>query len=220
MAERGTPKKRETGDARRGKGRERILAEAVELFSWSGFDGVSTTEIAAAAGVSQSVVIYHFGSKEQLWRAALSDLFTRFRAKYAGVTGTLKDLDVVSRLRIRLRLLVDVASSFPELSRLMLREGSQGGPRMEWLYDELIAPTYSDYMALLAEGIEEGKLKRYPLEMLLMMTHSAAVMLYNLQPLSERLMGRSVHDPEIVATQADMVVDLVLNGLLTQPART
>ncbi len=47
--------------------RHDILAAAEKLFVERGYDGVSTTEIAQAASVSQSQIHYHFGSKESLW---------------------------------------------------------------------------------------------------------------------------------------------------------
>jgi len=56
-------------------GRGEILAVAMELFAQHGYDGVSTADIAAAAGLSQSVVLYHFSSKENLWRDAGGGLF-------------------------------------------------------------------------------------------------------------------------------------------------
>ncbi|MDP6427378.1 MAG: TetR/AcrR family transcriptional regulator [Rhodospirillales bacterium] len=57
----------------------RVLEAALEAFSQHGYDGVSTSEIATAADVAQSVVHYHFGDKETLWRAAVDFLFDRVR---------------------------------------------------------------------------------------------------------------------------------------------
>jgi len=50
--------------------RERILAAALDLFSELSFDGASTRDIAARAGVTQPLLNYHFRSKDELWRAA------------------------------------------------------------------------------------------------------------------------------------------------------
>lgn len=62
--------------ARRGPGRppsggedtkERILAEALPLFSAGGFCGTSLAEIGRAAGVTKATVLHHFASKEALF---------------------------------------------------------------------------------------------------------------------------------------------------------
>ncbi|MGM0385726.1 MAG: TetR/AcrR family transcriptional regulator [Actinomycetota bacterium] len=47
--------------------RERILAEALHLFSAGGFRGTSLAEIGRAAGVSKATVLHHFDSKEALF---------------------------------------------------------------------------------------------------------------------------------------------------------
>src|SRR5579864_1940630 len=55
--------------------RDRILAAAADLFSERSFDGATTRDIAARAGVTQPLLSYHFNSKEALWRAAVDSLF-------------------------------------------------------------------------------------------------------------------------------------------------
>ena len=51
--------------------RERILACAKKLFSDKGYDAASTREIAACAGVNAALVARYFGSKKELFEAAI-----------------------------------------------------------------------------------------------------------------------------------------------------
>ena len=51
--------------------RERILANARELFARSGIHQTSIRAVAAAAGVDQALVHHYFGTKEQLFAAAI-----------------------------------------------------------------------------------------------------------------------------------------------------
>jgi len=53
---------RPSGDA----ARDRIVAAATDLFSERSYDGATTRDIAARAGVTQPLVNYHFDSKEDL----------------------------------------------------------------------------------------------------------------------------------------------------------
>ena len=46
--------------------RERILSAAESLFAVRGFEGVSTTQIAKVAGITQPLIHYHFKNKEAL----------------------------------------------------------------------------------------------------------------------------------------------------------
>ena len=53
--------------------RAAILEAAKQLFAREGFKGVSMDQIAAAAGVSKLTVYSHFGDKESLFSAAITD---------------------------------------------------------------------------------------------------------------------------------------------------
>jgi len=58
--------------------RERILAAAEELFLERGFDGASMSALARAAGVNQSLISHHFGSKRGLYDATFERLSSRY----------------------------------------------------------------------------------------------------------------------------------------------
>ena len=51
--------------------RTRILDAAEELFMQHGFEGTSMRHLTARAGVNLAAVNYHFGSKEELFRAVV-----------------------------------------------------------------------------------------------------------------------------------------------------
>ena len=55
--------------------RERILAAAVERIAWDGIDEARIARIAMAAGVSPSLVHYHFETREALLEQALEYSF-------------------------------------------------------------------------------------------------------------------------------------------------
>ena len=50
-----------------------ICKAALGAFARAGFNGVSILEIAKLAGVAQSLVRYHYASKDVLWDAAVGD---------------------------------------------------------------------------------------------------------------------------------------------------
>lgn len=51
--------------------RERILDSARELFARNGFDSTSVRAVAAAAGVDSALVHHYYGTKQQLFAAAI-----------------------------------------------------------------------------------------------------------------------------------------------------
>ena len=67
--------------------RRQILQAAIAVFGARGYEGATTDEVARAAGVSQPYVVRLFGSKENLFLAAIEDALGRmlvaFRAALA-----------------------------------------------------------------------------------------------------------------------------------------
>ena len=51
--------------------RSQILEIALNVFSHKGFNGATTKEIAAAAGVTEAIIFRHFPSKQALYQAVL-----------------------------------------------------------------------------------------------------------------------------------------------------
>ena len=83
MDQPGDPVKRLSSDERR----RQIIQAALAVFGARGYEGATTDEVARAAGVSQPYVVRLFGSKENLFLAAIQDALDRmlvaFRAALA-----------------------------------------------------------------------------------------------------------------------------------------
>lgn len=192
---------------------DEILDAALLMFSQHGFDGVSTAAIAKAVGLSQSVILYHFETKDAVWRAAMQRLFDRVAIGSLVDQAAYKDLDPLSRVRIALRRFVHTSARYPALGRVMLSEATSGGTRFDWLYESYLRPTYEVYRQLFSDAIEAGMLKPHDPYLVMMFAHSGAAMLFNLAPMTERLLGRSPFDEATIEAQSDLVVDALLDGL-------
>jgi AcrR family transcriptional regulator len=69
-------RKTDSGYARGEETRARIIRTALALFGERGFDGVSTRDIAAQAGVPAPSLQYYFENKEGLYQACIEDIQT------------------------------------------------------------------------------------------------------------------------------------------------
>jgi len=65
--------------------RERVLDAAERLFAEGGFDGVSMRDVAAAAGVGLPLIVYHFETKRNLYRALFERRKTVLEARLAAL---------------------------------------------------------------------------------------------------------------------------------------
>ena len=82
-----------SGDERR----ERILRAAQELFAERGYDGAPAEAIAARAGVAKGLIFHHFGSKDQLYLAAVADAVARLHRMFFEQEGA-PDPDLFQRM--------------------------------------------------------------------------------------------------------------------------
>lgn len=205
---------------RRGGGRERILEAALEQFAARGFEAVSTSDIARQAHTSQSVVLYHFGTKENLWQEAMRLLFNRVDPRQAAASPEAAEPDApLERLKGLLRRFVLVSARHPELGQVIFREGAAGGERLEWLLRELAGETYAYFAEALESAVRAGLIRPHDPVQLTLMLHGAGATLFNLPALSRALLGRSPFDPEVIDRQVAMVTEILLGGLLATDAR-
>jgi AcrR family transcriptional regulator len=97
--------------------REAILAAAGRHFAQHGYDRASLRGIAAEAGVDQKLIAHFFGSKQQLFVAAVGLPFNPGEVLPTVLAGVLEQPE----LHQRLTGVVRAAASEPEVAR-MLRE--------------------------------------------------------------------------------------------------
>jgi TetR/AcrR family transcriptional regulator len=136
--------------------RELILRAALRAFSERGFDGASTREIAADAGVNHGLIPYYFGSKRKLWQAAVDLAFGELEAGFEAVLADSRLPDDRARVERMIRAHVRFVAAHPEFVRLMHDEGKRGGARMRWLVDRHVRPLYDAMGQLLRRAQERG----------------------------------------------------------------
>jgi len=120
-----------TTRARHGEGtRERILSAALLIFEASGFAAGSTSAVARAAGISQSGLFAHFGSRERLVGAVAEAALiriaddTRRRLRCAsGLRGVVGGhLQAVARHEALYTRMVEHRSRLPQVAIVRLEE--------------------------------------------------------------------------------------------------
>ena len=99
--------------------REMILASARTLFAQKGFDGTSTVQIAAHAGVSEGILFHHFGSK----RGLLTELAKRYVQGAAAATMPDDPSEMTEETIVRAAFAY--AEKDPDLYQLFLDEGTK-----------------------------------------------------------------------------------------------
>ena len=197
--------KRPSADATR----ERILAAALDLFSELSYEGATTRDIAARAGVTQPLLNYHFSSKEQLWRAAVDGLFETLERALTTRAEGLRGVDEVTVARLIVREFIYHSASHPQHHRIITQECKADGPRMDYLVDRHIRPRYEETVAMFARLVEAGHLPDIPVAHIYYIVVGAGPTMFVLAPECRRLAGIDPQDPEVIEMHADAVTALL-----------
>lgn len=187
-----------------GSARDRVLAAAVAAFSGVGYDGVSLREIERRAGLKRGLAGYHFHSKSELWRAAVSWLMDRFHDEMAHYQDVLRVVSAQDRGQVLVRVLVRFTAKHPEYFRLVLLEGSQMSERSRWLAQEHIRKHIDFFHRLALDGLDDPRDEAIAYYSLL----GAAATVFAVPEQCRALFGLAPSDPGFVDLAAERIADL------------
>ena len=113
--------------------RQLIVSAALEQFAERGFDAVSVREIAAQAGVTHGMIRHHFGSKLDVWKAALEGVFEHYRqALLPKIQEARAGEEPLQAFRKLVAEFIRVSTSHPVYARLLVRESEAHGERAQF----------------------------------------------------------------------------------------
>ena len=197
--------------------RDRILRAAESLFAIRGFEGVSTTQIAKVAGITQPLIHYHFKNKEALWKATVARLFSRMSEEFATELRGLPQTDSRRYMVEMIRSYVTFVARYPQFGQFILREGVQQSSRLARMVDEWLKPLLNQFHEVYKKGTSEGWVKDIPFPQLIMLITASASHFFSLAPLVNSLYGIDVNSPEQVLAHSDAVVEVAVNAILREP---
>lgn len=189
--------------------RRRILAAAVDTFATQSFDGASTREIAALAGVSQPSLNYHFHSKFELWQAAVDGLFGALATVMTDRLHGLRGVDERTRAELMVREFIAFSAAHPQLHRIITQESKADNERMDWLVDHHVRQLYELTTGLFADLIARGEMPDIPTPSLFYILTGAGPTIFVHAPECRRLTGQDPLLPDAVQAHADAVVRLL-----------
>lgn len=191
-------------------------------FAEHGFEGTSIRELCRDLDVSHNLIPQRFGSKEQLWYAAIDQGFGRMAAELVRVLGeayTEPSGDPLLQLRNGVVTFVEVNAGRPSLLRIINQEAANPGPRLDYLFDTYVEPVRVFGEMVLRELARKGKVRTTSVALFyFLMTHGAGGALA-LPALAERF-GEAVDPTDAAAVRRHAVeaVDVLFDGLIvTEP---
>lgn len=135
--------------ARRAGTRQQIIDAAVELIADQGFTATSVDDIAAAAGVAKGSVYYNFGSKSDVFEAALAGglerLTSTLQAARAGLEGKEALVALIAELLEQIRM-------HPNFAKLLAAEVFRVGREWQETVGHIRAEVIEFYARALGEA--------------------------------------------------------------------
>lgn len=194
--------------ARDASTRERMLDAALDAFAELGYEGASTRAIAGRAGVNQGLIPYYFGTKEKLWHEAVDRAFAEMTAELGDILGD-DPPPARERLERLIRGTVRFVGRRPAFAQLMSDEGKRDGPRMRWIVDRHVRPTFETLAEIVRETSSALQMPPDldPLHVYYILV-GAATQLFHQSAEFRRLSGRDPTDPAVIEAHADALVAL------------
>jgi AcrR family transcriptional regulator len=191
---------------------EQILDAAFRAFATYGYDGVAVRMLNRELGVSHNLIHQRFGSKLGLWYAAVDRAFGQQVTELAtAFDPTLSD--PLDQLNHAIRRFVHYNAERPELLGLMNIEGRVDSERLDYIYDNYIAPALAPLGRLLDHLDSNGRIRPISLRALFFLIAHGAAAPFTLAPLARRLGSTDPLDPKQVAEHAALTADVITSGL-------
>ncbi len=196
---------------RAGQTRRKLVDAGTFLFSQHGYEATSTRQIETYAGVQRNLMSYHFGSKEEFWKACVSRLFEHMVSALRPATVQSRDIEPVERIRFLIRQFIRASAATPEINRIMFDEGRCNDWRLEWIVEHYVR----DFFGSVTELFEEGRRHHVipdlsPIQFYYLLVGSASI--FSMAPECRLLSGRDPNEDAMVNAQADAIAALLTSA--------
>jgi len=193
-----------------------ILQAALHEFAEQGYEGATTASIARRVGVTQPLIHYHFGSKEALWRAAVSELFNKLVSRVNESEREVEGMGPAARLVTLSYSFIDFIVEHPEFSRLVNNEGILRTERLTWLVETYVQPLLERWEGYLDDAKQAGIIKDIPNVFMLFCLLGSCQHFFDVAPMVREVFGIEPRADDTAKAYANALMELFLEGASTR----
>lgn len=200
----GRPRRDQSSDLQRA-----LLLAAIDLFANAGFDGVSLSRIAALSGADIGLIRYYFGTKAELWEAAMTHLANVYVEDMLAAN-TYRKGSKTEALKALIRANLIAASKWPQVSRIIVFDGNKSDARGAFIQTRFVAP----FHYLISEFIEgakaEGHLPRVSTRTIFFMIAHGGAFPMALPALANSIPGEDIASEQGLEAHIDAILALLI----------
>ena len=190
-----------------------ILDAALAAFAVDGFEAMSVRALNRELGLSHGAVQQRFGSKDELFHAAVDHGFGSF---VDDIVTELADRrpppdDDVATLHEMIRAFLIVSAQRPALARLMNLEGLTPSARLDHIYESFIEPAVGLVQPALGRLSADGRFRQVPTRTVYFLIAHGGASPFTLDALARRF--DDVDGPLEIQAHANLMADLIVAAL-------
>lgn len=190
--------------------RAKILSAARKAFAEKGFDGANIRDIASSVGITHTLIRYHFGSKDQLWRDVVTDMYARLDVALSeDVIGPV-DFSTMDGLRTFLRHYIRYCADHPDQARIMISESLSGSERLAWMIN-FVRESHKSLAPALKQLMSSGVMPEVWLVSLFYIISTTCQMPFVLSRTIKGLYDVDMSSEAAIEAHTDAVISFLLN---------
>jgi len=197
-----------------------ILNSAAKLFSKLGIDRTSTRDISKDSNANISLISYHFGGKEGLYKQVIKEFALKVQEQMKPVVDQF-DLKQMTResfekeIQTMVRNMISIRASHPEILKILAREKLEGMPLSRDVHEEIFYPLIQKFYELFRAAQKKNIVRQGldPAVFFLLISESifGFYEMIDCQTALTHDCNRYVQDQELFAQQ---ILQILLTGVL------
>jgi TetR/AcrR family transcriptional regulator len=192
---------------------DRILDAALSEFGRHGLRGTRIEQIAEAAGMSKTNLLYYFRTKDELYAAVLKRTLELWLKP-------LRDLDAeadpAASLSAYIGQKLELSRRYPEASRLFAMEIMQGAPHLGRVLETELATLVERKIAIIGRWVADGRLAAVEPRHLLFMIWATTQHYADFATQIRALTGKDLSDDGFFEESREAVLGTILKGVLAR----
>jgi len=188
---------------------KRLLDAGIRLFAKFGYFGASTRQIEAEAKVHRNLIRYHFGNKDDFWKACMNHLFQPLLETALPRFMNVQHQRPEEQLRQLIKLFIHDSAKHPEIHQIFVEEGKRDDWRLKWLVDNYAKQFYSAVVRMYEEARQLSIAPEIgPVGFFYVLTGSSAV--FSLAPECRQLTGTDPLTDDMIEVHANNIARLLI----------
>lgn len=200
--------------------RRMLLDAALGAFAQRGYDAMSVRDLARELGVSHNLIRHYYGSKQELWRAALDQGFSTSARELVDLieTSTL-NADWETAVRQSVEGAITLLSRHPQVTAILVQESARSGPRLDFLFENYVKP-FAHLLSTLLGSRDTRPPSQIDPRAALLFLFSGMTALFAHGGLVAKLGGVAPSSDRELERYAESIAELITHGLKTRDGKS